>query len=164
MPLEYFGSILEALDRFVSRLPEQLSLEKELLLWPGTWTTTTKTQMSSRPVAQQNLTVIHRADFENHNKDGGLWLIIGGKVYDIQDFKSVAPCGGQVLLRWAGLDATEAFASAGHSESAQALLSTFCVGMMEQQQHLPADDGTTAKEPSVFSLFNSVSSTSALDK
>jgi len=31
--------------------------------------------------------LIHRSDFENHNKDGGLWLIINDKVYDIQDFK-----------------------------------------------------------------------------
>lgn len=34
-----------------------------------------------------SLPVIRRAEFENHNKDGGLWLIIDGKVYDIQDFK-----------------------------------------------------------------------------
>ena len=30
---------------------------------------------------------IRRADLENHNKDGGTWIVIGGKVYDIQDFR-----------------------------------------------------------------------------
>lgn len=26
-------------------------------------------------------------DLENYNKDGGLWVVIYGKVYDLQDFK-----------------------------------------------------------------------------
>ena len=30
---------------------------------------------------------IRRADLENHNKDGGKWIVIGGKVYDVQDFR-----------------------------------------------------------------------------
>ena len=28
--------------------------------------------------------VIRKADLENHNKDGGLWIVIDGKVYDVQ--------------------------------------------------------------------------------
>lgn len=41
----------------------------------------------SVPKQLQTLPLIRRAEFENHNKDGGLWLIISGKIYDIQDFK-----------------------------------------------------------------------------
>lgn len=97
--------------------------------------------------------LIRRAEFENHNKDGGLWLIISGKIYDIQDFKydisillqnsrnfklfehrTIAPCGGELLVRWAGCDATDAFRGACHSTSAQALLQTFCVGTLEHEE------------------------------
>lgn len=29
--------------------------------------------------------LIRKADVENHNRDGGLWIVYNGKVYDIQD-------------------------------------------------------------------------------
>ena len=31
--------------------------------------------------------MIRRADLENHNRDGGLWIVIDRKVYDVQDFR-----------------------------------------------------------------------------
>lgn len=34
-----------------------------------------------------NLPNIRRAEFENHNKDGGLWMIIHKKIYDIKEFR-----------------------------------------------------------------------------
>lgn len=46
----------------------------------------------------------------------------------------IAPCGSDVLVRWAGCDATEAFLSAEHSASAQSLLNNFCVGMLAPQE------------------------------
>ena len=46
--------------------------------------------------------MIRKVDLENHNKDGGLWVVIHGKVYDIQDFKSQAPCGREILMEYAG--------------------------------------------------------------
>jgi cytochrome b involved in lipid metabolism len=33
------------------------------------------------------LNVIQEADLENHNKEGGLWVVIHGKVFDLQEFK-----------------------------------------------------------------------------
>ena len=33
--------------------------------------------------------MIRKADLENHNKDGGLWIVVNGKVYDVQDFRYV---------------------------------------------------------------------------
>lgn len=47
--------------------------------------------------------MIRKADLENHNKDGGLWVVIHGKVYDVQDFKSQAPCGRELLMEYAGM-------------------------------------------------------------
>ena len=34
-----------------------------------------------------DLVVIQKADLENHNKEGGLWVVIHGKVFDLQEFK-----------------------------------------------------------------------------
>ena len=32
--------------------------------------------------------LIRKEDLENHNKEGGLWIIIHGCVYDAQEFKA----------------------------------------------------------------------------
>ena len=50
--------------------------------------------------------MIRKADLENHNKDGGLWVIIHGGVYDVKEFKSHAPCGGEILLEYSGENST----------------------------------------------------------
>ena len=50
----------------------------------------------------EEVTLIRKADLENHNKDGGMWVVIHGKVYDIQDFKVQAPCGTDMLKQFAG--------------------------------------------------------------
>ena len=47
--------------------------------------------------------MIRKADLENHNKDGGLWMVIHGKVYDVKAFKEEAPCGKECLDEYAGL-------------------------------------------------------------
>ena len=50
----------------------------------------------------EEVQIIRKADLENHNKDGGLWVVIHGKVYDVQDFKTLAPCGKETLMQYAG--------------------------------------------------------------
>ncbi len=35
----------------------------------------------------EEMPVIRKADLENHNKDGGLWIVVNGKVYDVQEFR-----------------------------------------------------------------------------
>jgi len=39
--------------------------------------------------ALEDLPMIRRADLENHNRDGGLWIVVDRKVYDVQDFRYV---------------------------------------------------------------------------
>lgn len=36
----------------------------------------------------EEVSLIRKADLENHNKDGGFWTIINGRVYDIKDFQA----------------------------------------------------------------------------
>ena len=33
----------------------------------------------------EDLPVIRKPDLENHNKDGGLWVVLNGKVYDVKE-------------------------------------------------------------------------------
>ena len=72
--------------------------------------------------------MIRKADLENHNKDGGLWVVIHGRVYDVQDFKSQAPCGSDLLIDHAAKDATTGFEDAHHSEEAREMMQAFFVG------------------------------------
>ena len=51
--------------------------ENEDLAWPGFLSTSMRGYQSS-PEAEYP--VIRNEDFENHNKDGGLWVIMRGKV------------------------------------------------------------------------------------
>ena len=40
---------------------------------------------NQKPV--DDINIIRKPDLENHNKDGGLWVVIQGKVYDIHDYR-----------------------------------------------------------------------------
>lgn len=71
---------------------------------------------------------IRKADLDNHNKDGGLWVVIHGRVYDLHEFKTQAPCGQDTLLQCAGDSVSEAFESAHHSPEAREMMQSFFVG------------------------------------
>lgn len=45
----------------------------------------------------EEVTLIRKADLENHNKDGGFWTVIDGRVYDIKDFQAQALSGSSIL-------------------------------------------------------------------
>lgn len=47
--------------------------------------------------------IIYKADLENHNKDGGLWTVIHGKVYDVQSFKIRSVCGIPNIEDYSGI-------------------------------------------------------------
>ncbi|XP_052278368.1 E3 ubiquitin-protein ligase HERC2-like [Dreissena polymorpha] len=117
--------ILDILDKFNTLAPGLYREEKEDLAWPGVWSQNSDKVSHKSP---EDVQVIRRADLENHNKDGGMWIVLHGKVYDIQDFKTKAPCGWEVLTASAGLDATVAFENAHHSLEAREMMQAFYVG------------------------------------
>ena len=78
--------------------------------------------------AQEDVHIIRKADLENHNKDGGLWIVIHGKVYDVHSFKSQAPCGEDMLLQYAGRDASAMFENVHHTLAARDMMQQFYVG------------------------------------
>lgn len=73
----------------------------------------------------------------NYNQENDRQVIIRKKVYDLTSFLKEHPGGADVILRYAGQDATEAF-SAVHSPDILATLPSQCIlgdaAEMEPQQ------------------------------
>jgi len=59
--------------------------------------------------AGQMAKTITYAELAKHNKEGDLWMIVDGDVYDLSKFGKLHPGGSVVLREHAGKDATEAF-------------------------------------------------------
>lgn len=66
-----------------------------------------------------------------HQKEGDLWLIIDGDVYDATKFVDEHPGGEEVLHDVAGTDATDAFDDIGHSDEAREILSGLKIGKLD---------------------------------
>ena len=48
-------------------------------------------------------------EVSKHNNEESCWVIIHGKVYDVTAFKEEHPGGKNIILKWAGKDATETY-------------------------------------------------------
>lgn len=68
---------------------------------------------------------------QKHNKREDAWIILRGKVFSITSFLAEHPGGENILLRYAGADATQAFQDVGHSDLALKLLKDFEIGTLQ---------------------------------
>ncbi|XP_074649618.1 E3 ubiquitin-protein ligase HERC2-like [Tubulanus polymorphus] len=132
--VELLEDVLAIFDKFNRLAPGLSKDDPEDLAWPGIWGNPLD-RYTKRSRLSDDIQVIRKADLENHNKDGGLWVVIHGKVYDVQDFKSQAPCGSDRLVEYAARDATAAFEAVHHSAEARELMHGYCVG-----QYLDPED------------------------
>ena len=71
---------------------------------------------------------ISQEDIDTHNKEGGAWAVIHGKVYDLLSFTHRAPSGSDRLLASVGKDASKDFDAAGYSDFTHDLLEQCLVG------------------------------------
>ena len=90
------SGLLDLLDKFNRLAPGVQKEDEEDLAWPGGIGSPTP----ARRRADGDITFIRPEDLENHNKDGGLWVVIHGKVYDLQDFKDQV-CTVQLFFEYA---------------------------------------------------------------
>ncbi|KAK6172413.1 hypothetical protein SNE40_016067 [Patella caerulea] len=116
--------ILDILDKFNRLAPGLDKDDVEDIAWPGVNNCSTDRDREKR----EGTGKIHPIDIENEIKDGGHWVIIHGKVYDVQDFKAEAPCGREILNEYIGRDASAAFDSYSHSEDAIERMVEYYVG------------------------------------
>lgn len=103
--LQLFNPLLDALDGFNKLIRDIEKEDIEDLSWPGIFDT--QSYRIPVPATPEDSVIIRECDLFNHNHDGGLWIVINDKVYDVQDFSSQAPCDGELLQRYSGKDATQ---------------------------------------------------------
>lgn len=85
--------------------------------------------------------VISKKNLAHHNQyHKDQWLAINGKVYNITNYKLEHSGGDDILLVYSGVDATEAFASIGHSDSAIEKLQSLFIGELEAADLPPTDE------------------------
>lgn len=81
--MEIMAPILDALNRFNKLVPTIEKNETDDLSWPGI----IAPQHGNKISISDEPTTIRWADLENHNRDGGLWVVVNNNVYDIQDVR-----------------------------------------------------------------------------
>nr|XP_014343905.1 PREDICTED: E3 ubiquitin-protein ligase HERC2 [Latimeria chalumnae] len=126
------AGLLEHLDRINHLAPGSERDDNEDLAWPGIMGSFFTGQSSRN---NEEVTLIRKADLENHNKDGGFWTVIDGKVYDIKDFQAQSLTGNSILAQYAGEDPVVALEAALQFENTRESMQAFCVGQyMEPDQ------------------------------
>lgn len=79
--MEVLSPILDALDQFNRLAPTIEKDDADDLSWPGI----IAPQHSNKLSIQDEPSIIRWADLENHNRDGGFWVVLNNSVYDVQD-------------------------------------------------------------------------------
>lgn len=70
-------------------------------------------------------------EVNGHRREGDLWVVFGGQVYDVSAFARNHPGGLTVLLNGAGRDMTKAFDKAGHSDLTRTFTLNYRIGRIE---------------------------------
>lgn len=70
-------------------------------------------------------------EVQKHNSTDDLWIVYNGKVYDVSPYLDEHPGGEEVIVDFAGADATEAFDDIGHSDDAHEILKGLFIGTLE---------------------------------
>ncbi|KAL2717183.1 E3 ubiquitin-protein ligase HERC2 [Vespula squamosa] len=100
--METLTPVVDTLDRFNKLTPIMEKNDADDLSWPGI----IAPQHGCKTPIQDETSLIRWADLENHNRDGGLWVVINNNVYDVQDFRYEGSCNFQTLQRFVGRDAS----------------------------------------------------------
>ncbi|RWR99958.1 cytochrome B5-like protein [Dinothrombium tinctorium] len=76
----------------------------------------------------------HREEVVKNGDKNAIYITIHNRVYDVSNFLEEHPGGGDVLLEYAGKDATEAFEDVGHSDDAHEMLKQYLIGELEDSE------------------------------
>lgn len=74
------------------------------------------------------------AEVATHNTRDDLYLIIRDEVYEVSKFVAEHPGGEEILIEYAGKEATEAFDDVGHSQDAKDILKQYHVGTIVEAE------------------------------
>ncbi|XP_018562377.1 E3 ubiquitin-protein ligase HERC2 isoform X2 [Anoplophora glabripennis] len=123
--LDIFSDVLKSLDKLIRVSPDIEVFDLDDIAWPGI--------TQARPInislkQHDDLPLIRKADLENHNLDGGRWVVINNKVYDVQDFRCDNTSMTELLEKYAGKDASHIFNSCPQNHQLLALMENYIVG------------------------------------
>jgi hypothetical protein len=82
--------------------------------------------------ATVQLPVLQWSEIARHRTEESLWVVISGEVYDLTAWVRYHPGGRDVLLRWAGRDATAAFTAAEHSAATVMFRLNYRIGRVDR--------------------------------
>ncbi|CAH2067158.1 unnamed protein product, partial [Iphiclides podalirius] len=80
--------------------------------------------------------ILTLAEVSQHDTPQDCWVVIYDRVYDISTFLDEHPGGADIMLEYAGRDASTAFRSSGHSKMAAKALERFLVGELPMQERM----------------------------
>lgn len=86
-------------------------------------------------------------ELAQHNKKGDYWLCISNKVYNVSTYLAEHPGGDDVLIKYAGKDATQAFEDQQHSDYAVSIRDSFFVGNIDTTSSKLSDSPSKTLEP-----------------
>lgn len=84
----------------------------------------------------KNLRTINLNEVAWHDTVDSCWIVIQDFVYDCTDFLKSHPGGSDVILEYAGRDATLAFIGTGHSSAAIHSLKRYLIGELPVEERI----------------------------
>ncbi|XP_033208285.1 cytochrome B5-like protein [Belonocnema kinseyi] len=84
----------------------------------------------------EKLETISLADVAWHDTSDDCWIAIYDYVYNCTDFVKNHPGGQDILLEYAGRDATLAFIGTGHSKEAKQILQRYLIGELPPEERI----------------------------
>lgn len=85
---------------------------------------------------EENLRSISLDEIAWHDTPDDCWVAIYDYVYDCTDFVKNHPGGQDILLEYAGRDATLAFIGTGHSKVAKQILERYLIGELPLSERI----------------------------
>ena len=73
-------------------------------------------------------------EVSSHNRINDCWIVINNRVYDITNFLDEHPGGKNIILKYAGMDATEEFDRIGHSSISIKYLNKMVIGRIKNSK------------------------------
>lgn len=103
--------------------------------------------------------VLSLAETAKHNSSKSCWLLISGKIYDVTNYINAHPGGANEIISSCGKDATQAYDTKGgrgnsHSGNADAMLSEYFIGNLNQSLSVPTTGGATSGGANVIPAPN----------
>ena len=122
--MEVLAPILDVLDQFNRLAPTIEKDDADDLSWPGI----IAPQHGSKTSVQDEPSLIRWADLENHNRDGGLWVVINNNVYDVQDFRYEGACTMEMFNRLVNRDVSSTIMNISNLQASQGMMDSCFVG------------------------------------